>query len=315
MIRQKRRLWIWVVGLAAMVSLPVLAQEESRFENALELSLLDSTQDQLSRSALWLARNVNSWFGDQPFDEGGRVSGSVSPGISWREDDGSNASLRFSLSARLPNVDLFFGRETEDDFITDRPDSLREQQSARGVAEDSQRRFFGGIGKALNDQVSFRIGVRSGLNVYAQARYETAWEPTESTYISFAETFFVDADRGLGATTTVNLGYLATDRIALRSRNSTTVSRKKDGWDWITASGPIKNLGRDRDLWLDALAFGNTREKVTLREYALIAGYRQPVYKDWVIGEVQVGHYWPQKDEDPSRQTAWGLNANLQMRF
>lgn len=283
-------------------------------EEEYEIQILERTQDQLERSALWLARNVNSWFGDTPFEEGGRVNGSVMLGVNAREDESFENRIRFRLNARLPNVEVFFGQDDDEDLVTDQQEPFRQDHS---LSRDDSRnnRFFAGVGRVFSDTFSFRVGIRGVTRPYAQMRYRETWQPTSRSSVTLAETVFMDSSKGLGSTTSLNMGHLMTRTVAVRWRNTVTGATKQDGWSWSTAAGPIRYLGQDRDLWLDMFAKGNTDNDVNVREYGMMLGHRRPVYKDWVIGEVGVGHIWPRDEDDDSRRSAWAGNASVRLHF
>lgn len=148
---------------------------------------LESTRRAVRSSAQWLARHLDSWFGDAPFEDGGSVTeGRLSVDLLHREDEGTKASLRFNARLRLPNVErsayLLIGRDNERDVVTDNPGTLSRQQRLVAERRDEQR-FFAGLGVVL-DVIDLRIGLRGGLKPTrrrATARPGTPATPTAST--------------------------------------------------------------------------------------------------------------------------------------
>ena len=59
---------------------------------------------------------------------------------------------------------------------------------------------------------------------------------------------------------------------------------------------------------------GETGAEENVDEYGVRMKWTQPVYREWLIGEFIVGHYWPQR-EDRERERAWAMGVNLEMRF
>ena len=57
-----------------------------------------------------------------------------------------------------------------------------------------------------------------------------------------------------------------------------------------------------------------TAESKTAAEQ-LQAKWEQPVHKDWLIGELIVGHFWPRQDAASERTKAWALGAGLKLKF
>jgi len=43
--------------------------------------------------------------------------------------------------------------------------------------------------------------------------------------------------------------------------------------------------------------------------------WEQPVCRNWLLGEILVGHFWPRKDAMSERGRAWAAGSSLKMRF
>src|SRR5574344_1425193 len=76
---------------------------------------LEKSRAYTRAGATALARTVDGWFGDAPFEaSGGRVSGYLRVGGLWKQHDGTDINVRFRLRARLPNAQnkayVFVGR-------------------------------------------------------------------------------------------------------------------------------------------------------------------------------------------------------------
>ena len=280
-----------------------------------DADLITETQSWLYLRTYTLADRVNSWFGDVPLSDGGTVAGSVTPRIFWREDKSLRPSLRFRIDARLPNIDLFIGRANIDDLLEDRQRAFSEDE--RSVPRDDERDtgFFAGLGREFTENTSARLGFRRGLRPYVQLRYQDGFQPTEHLQTFFSETVFLGATRGLGSTTSLNFYYKMSETLTLRWLNSTTISTRKDGWDWSTGVGPYLNLGWQQAIWLDLLASSNTASSVDVEEYGIKLSYKHPLSRNRLVAEYGMAHYWPRNEEDPKRGSAWGLNAQVTLEF
>ncbi|AHE98927.1 hypothetical protein [Thioalkalivibrio paradoxus] len=336
----------WILGIAVGLSLavPVLADApdddaDEIAENPVELEgdpdvavprqpeddgsrreWLETTRRGVDATANWLVRGVDGWFGDKPFDEsGGEVSGSIYVRGLQREDEGFKARVRFRLDVTMPNVDerafVFLGRDNEAELVTDQPDTFRRSQLLLPESRTDDSTFFAGVGYFLRDNVSLRAGVRGGYKLYGQARYQKGWWLTEQSRIEFTETIFLAVSDGLGSTTALDYGYAFADDFAFRWRNSATISTETDGFAWATALGTLHTFPEQRELSFDLLANGETGYDVSVREYGVRGIYRRPVYRDWLLGEVIVGYFWPREDDDPDRREAWAVGLAAEMRF
>ncbi|MGC9458072.1 MAG: hypothetical protein ACP5DC_11195 [Halothiobacillaceae bacterium] len=280
---------------------------------------LHATRQGLHDSTYWLLRHVDGWFGDRPFEEGGEVGGSIRLRGLHRADEGFKGSVRFRLQVQMPNLDerayLFFGRDNEQELVNDQPQTFSRAQLLLPENRREDETFFAGIGYHLLDNVDLRLGVRGGYKVYAQARYRMRWWLSPRANFEFRETLFVAVSDGIGATTALDYAHALSDSLAFRWRNAGTFGSETDGLSWSSAAGLFQTLGAGREISLELLANGETGERVGVGEYGLRAIYQQPIYRDWLFGEIIVGHFWPRDENDPERQEAWALGLGVEMAF
>jgi hypothetical protein len=76
-----------------------------------------------------------------------------------------------------------------------------------------------------------------------------------------------------------------------------------------------RSFGFQRQFSLEALVNGESGLGVGVVEYGVRARWEQSVYRDWLLLEVILGHFWPRADEYSPRTSAWAAGAGLQMRF
>lgn len=281
--------------------------------------MLETARTSVRSSAVWLARGVDSWFGDRPFEEGGKVSdGRISVGLLHRQDDGTNASVRFNARFRLPNVEkqtyLFFGRDDEREIVADTPGALSRQDRLL-APEREEESFFAGLGRSVSDYVDFRIGLRGGLKVYAQTRYRRLWHLTPVDLVDFRETLFWTAADGFGSTTAFTYEHALTPTLAARWLSAATITQDTGHFAWSSILGSYKAFGNQRLFALEGIVEGKQGSGVDFTDYGLRARWEQPVHKDWLIGDVIVGHFWPRPSALSERGRAWAFGASLKMQF
>lgn len=268
---------------------------------------------------VWLARGVDSWFGDRPFEEeGGKVSdGRLSMALLLRQHDDPDFDLRFNARFKLPNVEqrlyAFVGRDDERDIVTDRPGAFSRQDR---LLDDSRNRdFFAGLGRSLNDSIDLRAGFRGGLNPFIQARYRRDWLVGPDDLVDFRQTVFWSREDHLGSTTALSHEHAFNQEVALRWLNSVTWTQQEPRFEWSSLLGAYRSFGDQRLLALETLATGETGSGVGLSDYGVQVRWEQPVYQDWLIGGVVLGHFWPKEEEDSPRLKAWAVGVSLKMRF
>lgn len=285
-----------------------------------ESGKLEAARESVRAATEWLARGVDSWFGDKPFEEGGRVSnGRLGVRLKWREDEGFEPTLRFNARFDLPNVEerafVFIGRDNEREVVADRPDAFSREERLLAESVRQDQSFFAGVGLNLAEAIELRAGVRRGYQVYAQARYRKQWLLSASDRVEFRETIFWTVVDGFGSTTTLSTEHAFTPTLALRWLNAATVSQETSGLAWSSSLGLFKVFGEERLLSAEVVMGGETGRDIHVSEYGLRTKWQQPVYKNWLIGEFILGHYWPRENLQTERGRTWAVGVGVLMRF
>lgn len=302
-----------------MASGQAFAQAEPASQPTTNVEVLESTRETVRSSVEWLARGVDGWFGDIPFEEGGRVTdGELGLNVYKRQDQPSSVGVRFKARFRLPNLEsyqyLFVGNDDRRDIVTDQPDTFsRQQQLLRGDNRDNA--FFAGIGASLRDSIDVRLGLRGGLKPYAQARYRQPWQISPADRVEFRETLFYTEDDKLGSTTALSYEHALNPTLVARWLNAATVTRATKDVTWSSSVGAYQSFGEQRLLSLEALLGGIVGDPVAVSDYGVQAKWSQPIYKDFLIGELIVGHFWPRPDPAYPRGRAWAFGTGVRLKF
>jgi hypothetical protein len=281
--------------------------------------LADTARVSVRAATVWLARGVDSWFGDKPFEEGGKVSdGRLSGAWFVRQGDEPQFDLRFNARFGLPNIEdrlyAFIGRDDRRDVLTDRPGAFsRQSRLLADELRDSE--FFAGLGRSLNDAVDVRLGFRGGLKPYAQLRYRQEWLPREDELIAFRQTLFWSVDDHLGSTTVLSFEHAFSPELEARWLNSATITQESKAFEWSSLLGAYRSFGDQRLLGLEGLVGGLQGSGVRFTDAGLQARWEQPVHEDWLLGGLVIGHFWPRENALVERRSAWALGLSLKMRF
>lgn len=288
-------------------------------EAAQEEGILETTRRQVRGFSLWLGESVNDWFGNRPFEDGGRVTnGRLGLRNLWRQDEGWDTTVRFRARFDLPNLRdrayAFIGRQNERELLTDQSETFTREQLLLEEQRREDQTGFAGLGVGLRKNLEFRVGVRGGLKFFTQARYRKQWALSEQDRIEFRETIFWNNKDQFGSTTAFDYEHAFTPKLSLNWRNATTISEKTDDFAWGSSLGLFRRFGDDRMLSGEMVVAGETGARENVEEYGVLMKWTQPVYREWLIGEFIIGHYWPQR-EDRERERSWALGINLEMRF
>ncbi|MDP2006092.1 MAG: hypothetical protein Q8K45_10490 [Rubrivivax sp.] len=279
----------------------------------------ESARSSVRAMAHWLASGVDSWFGDRPFDDGGKVTdGRLSAAVLKRQREGVDIDVRFNARFRLPNLEektyLFLGRDDPREVLTDKPGALSRQNRLLAQA-NAERRFFAGIGRSLTDQLDFRLGFRGGLKPYVQGRYRTQWQLGTEGLAEFRQTLFWSVADRAGSTTAFSYEHLFSPEVAARWLTSATITQASKGFEWSSLLGVYRSFGEQRLLSLEGLVSGQEGSGVLATDYGLQTRWEQPVYQNWLLGGIVVGHFWPRPDVQTPRRGAWAMGVSMKMHF
>jgi hypothetical protein len=282
-----------------------------------ETGMLASTRSTLKSTTEWLARGVDSWFGDQPFEDGGEVrDGRLSIGLFKRQDEKLDFRVRFNARVRLPNLQkrayLFIGRDNEREVVADTPGAFSRQDRLLSESRED-RSFFTGLGLTLRDAFDLRLGFH-GIKPYAQARYKRPWTLSERDLVEFRQTFFWRISDRFGSTSVLSYEHALAPDVAIRWLSAATITQKTEKYDWSSIVGGYKTFGQ-KLLSLEGVISGRVGIGVPVGEYGVQTKWLQPIYRDYVLGELQVGYFWPRFDEVSERTRRWALGFATTMRF
>lgn len=296
---------------------PVESEQDTVAAQTAEV--VESARETVRSTTVWLASGIDSWFGDRSFQTGGKVTdGQLDLSVLERQGERTEVDVRLNAHFRLPNIDrlayVFFGRDNEREVITDKPSALSRQDRVL-VTRNQDRAFFAGLGHALDDAFDFRIGVRGAFKAYAQARMRHRWQLGDDDWLDTGETVFWTADDRVGSTTAVSYGHTFSPALALRWLGAATVTQELPKFVWASSVGLYQNFGAQRLLSLETLVNGQQGSGVDALDYGLQVHWEQPIYENWLLGGIVVGHFWPRPDAQTERRRAWALGLNLKMRF
>ncbi len=308
-----------VAPAASAASAASAAAAEAASEAAASDPVFEPARRSVRSTTEWLASGIDSWFGDKSFAEGGKVSdGRLSVFLLTRQHEKPDFTVRFNARVWLPNLEdrayLFLGRDDAREAVTDKPDAFSRQQ---GLRRDNGAvpSFFAGLGYLVKDAVQFRLGFRGGLKPYAHARYGTTWQPDDINQIDFRETVFWTLDDHFGSTTALSFEHAFSPDLAVRWLSSATITQDSKRFEWTSGLGAYRSFGDQQQLSLELVLNGLEGTGVPVNDIGVQAKWEQPVHKDWLIGEVLIGHFWPRPDALSTRSRAWAFGAGLRMKF
>ena len=132
---------------------------------------------------------------------------------------------------------------------------------------------------------------------------------------SARQTLFWTADDRFGSTSALSYEHDVTSTLATRWVGAATITQDLPKFVWASSLGAYQSFGDQRLLALETLINGQQGSGVDALDYGVQTRWEQPVYQDWLIGGILVGHFWPRPDPLTERRGAWALGLSLKMRF
>jgi hypothetical protein len=280
--------------------------------------VIDSARHGVRATLEWLARGVDSWFGDKPFEDSARITrGRLGVSTLKRQGESLDNSVRLDARVRLPNVEervyLFVGRDNEREGVADTPEALSRHDRLQAETPED-RSFFAGVGLAVRRNLELRLGFR-GIKPYAQARYRKPWDLSARDRLEFRQTFFWRLADRFGSTTALAYEHAYSATFAVRWLTAATITQRTERYEWSSVLGGYKSFAGLRLLSLELVGSGAQHTGILFTDYGVQAKWLQPIYKDWLFGEVMVGHFWPRADQFSERGEVWAIGAGVTMRF
>ncbi|MDY7093935.1 MAG: hypothetical protein SX243_13265 [Acidobacteriota bacterium] len=271
-------------------------------------------------ATLWL----DGLFGGVADVENAReVSGRIEVTPIYSEAEGTDVDVRVRVNYDLPTlenrVNVFFGRDDEEEFVQDRREDFQQRSSLFDVDRDEQ--WLAGFGYRppgrWNQRLDFQVGgkLRSAPEIFAQGRWRRNVFVGERSVWRLRETVFWQNRDGFGSTTRVALDHLLSDKLLLRWSNIGTIHQESDGLEWRTTGLLYRNLQSGSALAYEFFIRGATEREVPLREYGQRGVYRRPLKDRWLFGELIVGYTWPREQSDIEREGSMLVGVSLELHF
>lgn len=281
---------------------------------------IDSARTATRSAAVRLASGIDSWFGDKPFDAGGQVKdGEISMKFYSRQHQKTDYSLTFNARFSLPNLEehtyLFTGRDSVDGVVADRPNVFAAKQRLLQPNAAADQTFFAGFGLGVSDSLDARIGLQGGLKLFAQGRYRKEWLPTADDQVEFRQTVYLTQADGLGSSTVLSYQHQFFPTVVGRWLNEISMTESNPDVVWNGSFGVFKLMGEQRLLSVEVLLSAKQNAAPGLADYGLQMRWEQPVLRNKLMGEVVLGHFWPQSENGMGRSTAWAVGTGIKMKF
>jgi hypothetical protein len=289
-----------------------------------EEALLDRSRRVLAETFCGATLWFDGLFGGEPDVENARaVSGRVELSTIYSEEEGTDPRARLRLKYDLPNLDrrvnLFLGRDDREDVVQGREKGAAIRSSVFGI--ETEDRWLAGLGYSppgrWAERVDFRVGGRLSTSpeIFLQGRLRRNYFVGDRTVWRLREVLFYENRDGFGSTSSVDLDYVVGPKLLFRWGTVGTFSEVTEGLDWRSATVLYQNLRERSAIAYELFVRGSTDGEVMFREYGARTVYRQPLFREWLYGEVITGYSWPRYFRDEPRDGSALVGFGLELLF
>jgi hypothetical protein len=289
-----------------------------------EEALLDESRRRLAETFCGATLWFDGLFGGRPDVQNARaVSGRVELSTIYTEADGMEPKARLRLNYDLPNlkrrVNLFLGRDDDNNFVRDRQEGFAIRSSVFDL--ETQDRWLAGLGYSppgkWAERIDFRVGARMSTapEAFVQTRLRRNFFLGDDAVWRLRETVFYENRDGFGSTSSADFDRVLRRNLLFRWGTVGTYSEATQGLDWRTATVLYQNLGARSAIAYELFIRGATDMEVGVREYGARGIYRRPLNRKWLYGEFITGYTWPREHRDEPRQGSALVGFGVELLF
>ena len=288
-------------------------------------SIIDGTQRTVHNVVNATVRKVDSFFGQTELDRESRVSrGRISTGAQYDPRDGSKFRLRlkgrFALPAFEHRTRLMVGRGDFDDFIDGSADDNIDKLPNRfNDFEDED--WLIGVGYSRDQKLSrgwdFGVGVNVTFPLAPSIRATYRWNRSygDDWLWRVSPRFFLQNQRGAGASLTNMLDHVFSETIMGRSYTLLVVEDEVEGVSWTQKFTAYQALSRNKAVSYSVYGTGETRRDVRVTNYGFELRFRRRILREWLFLELFTYVDWPREFPEEKRESNIGVGFEVEMQF
>jgi hypothetical protein len=251
-------------------------------------------------------------------------TGRIELAVLHSDYEGTDVKMRGAVRTDFPNLDrrihAFFGRDDQDEFITDRTDRLTLRSQFINV--ETNEGWLAGLGYGLpgsyRQKTDFRIGGKLGHEprIFVQGRHRRNWVLNRQNIWRARETVYWTNREGFGITSAIDYDHIFRRAMLLRWATIGTFAENTLGLEYRSAVLLYQDLPGHRAIAYETFLRGATDSEVEIRDYGARAIYRQSLLnRGWLVGEAVLGYSWPRELRIEPREGSVILGLGVEMHF
>ena len=283
-------LW-WLVTAAGMSAAE--SQEPVNWIDQSHQSLLTRTQE----TAQWF----DQFFGDRrDKDEDARMKTRITLGWEPNNNCWNDPYVRIRVKVELPQLerrfDLLLSNEEDDDY------NLLPLESNRPAENDNESSDFNAALRWIQrftprEAIDFRIGLRSGPNIYARGRHRRQHNLTKYFKLQLTATLFLDSKEGNGGRLLNELDYLVTDKGIIRFSSRGEYTSRSNGLEWRGGLSYTHRLAQQGAVATGFYLSGETDSEDNVDHYSISSRWRNQFWKPYLFYEIEPFVDWSAADD------------------
>lgn len=276
-------------------SLPAQAEQEGIRKNTIKAapSFIDSAHSAISTGILDLSNSIDSFFGEERIDEEAndtRLRFYTETNYAESEQPGSETAFRMQL--KLPKTEKRLQLVVQNDERETEPGAASQgtEASQTGVRENVSETTTAALrywldSRDINFSTDTGVRLKWPPQVFARARIRKNVTFGQWAFRPIQKILWVDRE-GWSSETDLNFDRRLDDVWLFRYSNLLTWNDSEHIARFHTGPVFYQKVSDKTAISYSALAFWESRPKWFLEKYALAAGFRQLLYKEWFFWEV-----------------------------
>ncbi|MFV2029256.1 hypothetical protein [Neisseria sp. S1] len=291
---------------------------------------VDKQHDGISKGVDRIAEKMDGWFGAPDPNNPATATLRILVDTEWNKYDDFSVKPRIRGRVKLPvlerKLSVVFGDDELDNQMADNAhlgkDGLQNNDPDKTFNGSRTRENNSSLALRWSDisrltglDTDFDIGIRSGDDLYARVKAGKNWQLANNYTTSVEQIYRYGIDSEHYARTNFEIRKAPPGKpfIANHLHTQYTHTDGNEAWSWGNSLYRQHDLAPGKWFNYGLYAGGPIKsKKADINSYGPFAGYRQPIYRDWLYAQTEVNYY---NDRSAKRDHHIGALFRLEALF
>lgn len=229
----------------------------------------------------------------------------------------TNFESQFRIRAKLPNL-----KNRWDIIVSDYDDADERNQADRNISAARAEGRNDNVGFALrfshlirnNKNISARLGIDGGSDIYFRTRYRRTFDVTDKTEIEVEPAIYYYLDQGYGARFNLDFSYALTANSILTQANGWEYIQDQAYSEWRHSLLHYYQFQSRSALVSGFFSHGyiNNNDDYLVENYGVFFRYRCQTLRDWLYLEIEPFLHHP---KHMNHRSTFGIALSLEVNF